>query len=77
VGATYGSFSVVDANKVRYFTVRIGAADSVSYLSDDLRLLDPNVAVRKYVSYPAPPPGVTSVTFDAGPFGQISDVPIR
>jgi hypothetical protein len=26
---------------------------------------------------PAPPAGVTAVTFDAGPFGKIENVPIR
>jgi hypothetical protein len=25
---------------------------------------------------PAPPAGVTSVTFDAGPFGKIDNVPV-
>jgi hypothetical protein len=76
-GATYGSFTVVDPNKVRYSAVREGGGGSVSYLSADLALLDPNVTVRKYVYYPAPPSGVTSVTFDAGPFGAISTIPIR
>ena len=77
VGARYGSFTVVDPSKMRYFSVREGAGDSVSYLSAGLGQLDPKVTVRKYVYFPAPPPGVTSVTFDAGPFGAIGNVPIR
>jgi outer membrane protein OmpA-like peptidoglycan-associated protein len=77
VGATYGSFTVIDSSKVRYLAVRQGAGDSIYYLSSGMGLLDPNVTVRKYIHYPAPPPGVTSVTFDAGPFGAISNVPIR
>jgi outer membrane protein OmpA-like peptidoglycan-associated protein len=77
VGATYGSFTVLDPNKLRYSTVRLGNGDSVVYLNDDLTLLDPNKPVRKYVYYPAPPSGVTSVTFDAGPFGEIPNIPIR
>ena len=51
VGVTYGSFTVVDPGKVRYFTVRKGGDGSVSYLSAGLGLLDPNVPVRKYVYY--------------------------
>jgi outer membrane protein OmpA-like peptidoglycan-associated protein len=77
IGAKFGGFTVVDPNKVRYFTVRKGPEGSVFYLSAGMGLLDPNVTVRKYVYYPAPPAGVTSVTFDAGPFGEISNVPIR
>jgi OOP family OmpA-OmpF porin len=76
-GATYGSFTVVDPNKVRYSSVRQGGGESVSYLTDNLALLDPNTTVRKFVYYPAPPSGVTSVTLDAGSFGAISNLPIR
>jgi OOP family OmpA-OmpF porin len=76
-GATYGSFTVVDPNKLRYSTVRLGNGDSVVYLNDDLRLLDPNKPVRKYAYYAAPRSGVASVTFDAGRFGEIPNIPIR
>jgi outer membrane protein OmpA-like peptidoglycan-associated protein len=77
VGATYGGFTVLDPNKRRYSTVRLGNDDSLAYVDADLKLLDPRKPVRKYVYYPAPPSGVTSITFDAGPFGEIPNIPIR
>lgn len=35
------------------------------------------VSGRHVVYYPAPPAGVEQVTFDAGPFGKVQNVPVR
>ena len=37
----------------------------------------PNTTNRGFFYVPAPTPDVKSVTFDAGAFGRIPDVPIR
>ncbi|MEV5825827.1 OmpA family protein [Spirillospora sp. NPDC052242] len=80
----FGAFSVLDpASGTAYRAVRMGPQDPVNV---NLAFVDPGWAVfrtepgtsnRGFVYVPAPPPDVRSVTFDAGPFGRIPNVPIR
>lgn len=39
--------------------------------------IEPNTTNRGFLYVPAPPSNVTSVTFDAGPFGRFPGIPIR
>ncbi len=79
IGAGFGAFTVVaPATRNRYYEVRIGKSDdSIHYVDSGGLGLDGGDSGRHFVYYPAPPPGVTKVTFDAGPFGTIKNVPIR
>ncbi|HEU5157412.1 MAG TPA: OmpA family protein [Streptosporangiaceae bacterium] len=85
LGGDFGSFRVLAADGTVYRTVRQGApppdavasAGSARFLSGSIILKQPDVPGRTYMYVPAPPRGVTSVTFDAGPFGKIPDVPIK
>ncbi|MDA2803549.1 OmpA family protein [Nocardiopsis suaedae] len=86
-GSVFGSFSAVDPESGRtYSTVRIGGGDTVSDKRKGRRYLDPvsypyavrtNEENRTWLYLPAPPEGVGSVTFNAGAFGAIEDVPIE
>ncbi|MBE1534180.1 hypothetical protein [Actinomadura algeriensis] len=66
--------------------VRIGPQPPGAMASLDLAFVDPGRAVfrtapgtsnRGFFYVPAPPPDARSVTFDAGPFGRVPNVPIR
>ncbi|MQY03834.1 OmpA family protein [Actinomadura macrotermitis] len=77
-GGRFGAFSVVDpATKIIYRAVRIGSADSINYLEGDIGTNTPKLTFRSYIYVAAPPANTTSVTFDAGAFGQIPGVPIQ
>ncbi|WP_433466026.1 hypothetical protein [Spirillospora sp. CA-128828] len=81
-GGVFGSFSIqVPDKKDVYRAVRVGPATPGS----PSNYLDPGRAVfrtavgqpvRGFVYLPAPPGGVTSVTFNAGPFGKAEKVPV-
>jgi OOP family OmpA-OmpF porin len=83
-GGTFGSFGVIDpSTKIIYRGVRLGPHDPNDYEND---YVDPGRAVfrekpnttnRGFFYAPAPPPNVSSVTLDAGAFGQIPNVPIQ
>ncbi|QKW34178.1 OmpA family protein [Actinomadura sp. NAK00032] len=80
----FGAFSVIDpATNTAYRGVRMGPTEEVGV---NLRFVDPGWAIfrtepgtanRGFFYVPAPPPSVKAVTFDAGPFGKIPNVPIR
>jgi hypothetical protein len=38
---------------------------------------DPGTSNRDFFYVPAPPPTVKSVTFNAGPFGELPNIPIQ
>jgi outer membrane protein OmpA-like peptidoglycan-associated protein len=81
-GAVFGSFSIqAPGGKDVYRAVRVGPARTGG-TSD---YLDPGRATfltavgkpdRGFVYLPAPPGNVTSVTFNAGPFGKVEKVPV-
>jgi outer membrane protein OmpA-like peptidoglycan-associated protein len=82
-GGAFTAFSVsVPGGKDVYRAVRIGAAAPGAYAS----YVDPGRATfrtgvgqpaRGFVYLPAPPGDVKRVTFDAGPFGKIDNVPVN
>jgi outer membrane protein OmpA-like peptidoglycan-associated protein len=82
IGGDYGSFKVFAGDTI-YRAVRRGpqaapgATAYSDYLSGSIMLGDPNVPGRTYMYIPAPPPDVRAVTFDAGVFGKIANVPIQ
>jgi hypothetical protein len=77
-GGAFGAFSVIDPRaKVTYRTVRIGPEDNPGYLHGTRGGKAPNLSVRSYIYVAAPPAGLSSVTFDAGPFGKIENVPVQ
>ncbi|TDD79733.1 hypothetical protein E1293_22515 [Actinomadura darangshiensis] len=81
-GGVFGSFSIqVPGQKDVYRAVRVGPATpgSTSTYIDPGRAVfrtAVNEPVRGFVYLPAPPGNVTSVTFDAGPFGKVDKVPV-
>lgn len=83
IGGWYTAFSVVDpASRTVYRAVRMGPDDPRGpddYVDPGWATfnVEPGTSNRGFFYVPAPPPGVTSVTFDAGPFGTIDDVPVR
>ena len=85
VGGDFGSFKVVASDGTVYRAVRQGAqppnaaveAAIAKFLSGGIIVQQPNVPGRTYVYVPAPPRNVSSVTFDAGPFGKIPNVPVE
>ncbi|TDC82390.1 OmpA family protein [Micromonospora sp. KC606] len=78
-GPAYASFGVIDpATGAAYRTAYVAIADNVnSYLDGQLHGWQTAQPQRAYMYVPAPPAGVTSVTFDAGPFGKIKNVPVN
>lgn len=82
-GGNFSSFGVVDpATKTIYRGVRIGPPTNDyddNYVDPGLANFRPevNTTNRDFFYVPAPPPNVNSVTFDAGPFGQFPNVPIK
>lgn len=82
-GSRFAGFSAVDPETgVVYRAVRIGEEgkrDDRHYVeaAGFPWLKDPDGTNDLSLYLPAPPPGVSSVTFDAGPFGEFEDVPIE
>ncbi|SIS00246.1 Outer membrane protein OmpA [Microbispora rosea] len=83
IGGWYTGFSVVDpASRTVYRAVRMGPDDPRGpddYVDPGWATfnVEPGTGNRGFFYVPAPPPGVTSVTFDAGPFGRFDHVPVR
>jgi len=78
-GGTFGAFSVTDpATKTVYSGVRLGK-DGGAYIDPGWSAFrgEPGTDNRGFFYVPAPPPGVETVTFNAGPFGDIPNVPIE
>jgi hypothetical protein len=76
-GPTYASFSVIDpANAATYRTAEVTVNQVKRYLDGHVYARSTAEPQRVYMYIPAPPPGITSVTFDAGPFGKIDNVPV-
>ncbi|MBE3015834.1 OmpA family protein [Microbispora sp. NEAU-D428] len=82
IGGWYTGFSVVDpASRTVYRAVRMGPDDPRGpddYVDPGWATFNvkPDTGNRGFFYAPAPP-DVTSVTFDAGPFGRIDHVPVR
>ncbi|WP_141578138.1 OmpA family protein [Actinomadura sp. WMMA1423] len=78
-GGPFGDFSVTDpATRLVYRGVRLGK-DGGAYVDPGRAAFrhDPGAGNRGFFYVPAPPAGVRAVTFNAGPFGQIPNVPVR
>jgi hypothetical protein len=76
-GPTYASFSVVDpGTKAAYHPAFVTIENVNEYLDGKLYGLESAEPQRAYMYVPAPPAGVSSVTFDAGPFGKVENVPV-
>jgi outer membrane protein OmpA-like peptidoglycan-associated protein len=77
-GPSYASFGVIDpATGVTYRTAYVTVDGVPRYLDSRPHSLTSEEPQRAYVYVPAPPPAVTTVTFDAGPFGRIDNVPVH
>ncbi|XRQ10072.1 OmpA family protein [Actinomadura welshii] len=80
-GGVFTAFSVrLPRSNDVYRTVRIGTVTSGasgSYVDPGRAVFHANQAVRGFAYLPAPPGETTSVTFDAGPFGEVKDIPVR
>ncbi|MEW2353196.1 OmpA family protein [Spirillospora sp. NPDC029432] len=81
LGGAFTAFSVrVKGGTDVYRAVRIGppAANSATYVDPGRATFRTavNTPARGFVYVPAPPGNVTSVVFDAGPFGKIDAVPV-
>ncbi|TDC60811.1 OmpA family protein [Actinomadura sp. GC306] len=82
-GGVFTSFSIqVPGSKDVHRTVRIGTVTpgaNGSYVDPGRAVggVEVNRPVRGFAYLPAPPGKVTSVTFDAGPFGKLGKVPVR
>ncbi|MFG3708714.1 OmpA family protein [Micromonospora sp. NPDC047670] len=77
-GPSYASFAVVDpATGTAYRTAYVTVDGVKRHLDGRPHSLTSAEPQRAYMYVPAPPAGVTAVTFDAGPFGKIENVPIR
>ena len=76
-GPTFAPFSVVDpATGAAYRPAYVTVERVKDYLDGHLYGPDAAQPQRAYMYVPAPPAGVTSVSFDAGPFGNIENVPV-
>ncbi|MES9543162.1 OmpA family protein [Actinomadura sp. NPDC000600] len=78
-GGPFGDFSVSDpSTRIVYRGVRLGK-DGGTYVDPGRASFrhDPGTDNRGFFYVPAPPPSVRTVTFNAGPFGQIPNVPVR
>ena len=77
-GPAYASFSVADpATGTTYRTAFVTVDDVNRYLDGPLHDWHTDQPQRAYMYLPAPPASVKAVTFDAGPFGKINNVPIQ
>ncbi|WP_149260387.1 hypothetical protein [Actinomadura sp. K4S16] len=81
-GGVFGSFSIqVPGKKDVYRAVRVGPPTPgrpTNYVDPGRAVFRTavNEPVRGFVYLPAPPGNVTSVTFNAGPFGKVDKVPV-
>jgi outer membrane protein OmpA-like peptidoglycan-associated protein len=75
-GPTFAAFSVTDPAGTAYRTTYVTVENVTRYVDGQLHGLQTADPQRAYMYVPAPPAGVTSVTFDAGPFGKIDNVPV-
>jgi hypothetical protein len=81
-GGVFGAFSIqVPGQKDVYRAVRVGPATPgrpTNYVDAGRAVFRTAVSepVRGFVYLPVPPGDVTSVTFDAGPFGKVEKVPV-
>ncbi|MEO3822544.1 OmpA family protein [Actinomadura sp. B10D3] len=78
-GGTFGDFTVTDpATRTVYRGVRMGG-EGGAFVDPGWSAFrtEPGTGNRGFFYVPAPPPTVKSVTFNAGPFGQIPNVPIQ
>ncbi|MEV3920938.1 hypothetical protein [Actinomadura coerulea] len=81
-GGVFGAFSIqVPGKKDVYRAVRVGPPTPgrpTNYVDAGRAVFRTavNEPVRGFVYLPAPPGNVTSVTFDAGPFGKVEKVPV-
>ncbi|WP_165966940.1 OmpA family protein [Actinomadura sp. 7K507] len=78
-GGTFGDFTVTDpTTRTVYRGVRMGE-DGGDYIDPGWSAFrtEPGTGNRGFFYVPAPPQTVKSVTFNAGPFGQIPDVPVH
>ena len=73
LGNRTGAFSATEAGGTTYRTVRWGEE---SYFSSDPMYYGPQEPYRTYLYLSAPPAATKSLTLNAGPFGQIQNVPI-
>ncbi|MDX6739351.1 OmpA family protein [Actinocorallia sp. A-T 12471] len=82
-GGQFGAFTVIDpASGIRYASVRLGPVSPTGrapYADPGGTIFQttPDTTNRGFFYVPTPPASVTSVTFDAGPFGTFPDIPIR
>jgi hypothetical protein len=77
-GPAYASFGVLDpATGTAYRTAFVNVDNVRRYLDGQLHGWETAQPQRAFMYVPAPPAGVTSVTFDAGPFGKIGGVPVN
>jgi outer membrane protein OmpA-like peptidoglycan-associated protein len=77
-GPAYASFAVVDPADGATYRTAYAMVDGVAqYLDGRPHSLSGSAPQRAFLYVPAPPAAVTAVTFDAGPFGRIPNVPIR
>ncbi|MBB6170644.1 outer membrane protein OmpA-like peptidoglycan-associated protein [Nocardiopsis mwathae] len=85
-GSQFGEFSVIDPEtQTVYRELRVGATRAhekkggVDFVEPpgDAFYPEPGWEGRVFFYVPAPPEGVTTITFDAGLFGEIKDVPIE
>lgn len=77
-GPAYASFSAADpATGTTYRTAFVTVDNVNSYLDGQLHDWHTDQPQRAYMYLPAPPASVQAVTFDAGPFGKINNVPIQ
>ena len=77
-GPAYASFGVLDpATGTGYHTAFVNVDNVRRYLDGQLHGWETAQPQRAFMYVPAPPAGVTSVTFDAGPFGKIGGVPVN
>jgi hypothetical protein len=78
-GGAFGDFTVTDpATRTVYRGVRMGD-EGGAFIDPGYSAFrnEPGTSNRGFFYVPAPPPAVKSVTFNAGPFGQIPDVPVQ
>ena len=77
-GPAYASFSVADPATGTTYRTAFVTVDKVNrYLDGQLHDWQTDQPQRAYMYLPAPPASVKAVTFDAGPFGKINNMPIQ
>lgn len=77
-GPSFASFAVIDpASGTAYRTAYVTVDGVKSWIEGRPHSLTSADGQRSYFYVAAPPASVTSVTFDAGPFGKITGVPVH